>query len=109
MSEQEVRNAVQDNVEQDIKVRKRKNLIGKKQAVDPVPEPEPEVVKLNPSVYVSFFYSTEEGDTGFNNVILSGVPDIRTRKELEEIIGVIKGRHSEYQDIQIIFWRPLER
>lgn len=67
---------------------------------------------LAPKVYVSFFYEKENGDTGFGNVHVSGMIDIRTLAQLEAVLALIMRRSVEsgdpYKDATVISWKALD-
>lgn len=109
MSEQQVKDAVQQNMDQD-NVRTRKRRIGKKDLIAP-PSPAQEqapVPLLQPSLYIVFFYETVEGDTGFSNVVLSNIMDVRTAADMVAVVSRIRQDNPEYKDVQLVNWKTLE-
>jgi hypothetical protein len=77
-------------------------------AIDQAVAAEAKQPQINQQLYVVFYYETKEGDTGFGNIVLSGIVDIRTRAQLEGTITTIMQRNPHYSDIQIVNKFPLE-
>lgn len=66
---------------------------------------------LSPKVFVAFYFEDKHGNSGFDNVSLSNIYDLRTENDILTAMVKIKECNPEpdfYQRITIINWRLLE-
>lgn len=93
------------------KTPKPKHRLGSRKVNLSDPDTDPKTVGpvFTPKIYISYYYEDQDGDTGFGNVILSNIPDIRTQSQLEHCIFSIREQRGEkFKDVQVLFWRSLE-
>lgn len=63
---------------------------------------------LSQALYIPFYYTTKDGDWGFNNIILRGVVTLRTENDIVGAIMLIKKEHPDYEVINILNWKELD-